>query len=91
MPIAYTRALINAALDGSLMHVPMQEDPVFGVHVPTRCSGVPETILQPRSTWSDQAAYDAKARHLAHAFQAHFAPLAEGLDTAVHAAGPTVS
>ena len=90
MPIAYTRALINAALDGNLGHVPMQEDPVFGIHIPTQCSGVPETILQPRSTWNDQVTYDTKARHLAHAFQEHFAPLAEGLDTAVRAAGPKV-
>jgi phosphoenolpyruvate carboxykinase (ATP) len=90
MPIAYTRALINAALDGSLIHAPMQEDAVFGVHIPTRCSGVPEIILQPRSTWRDQAAYDAQARQLARSFQEHFAPLAERLDTAVCVAGPKV-
>jgi phosphoenolpyruvate carboxykinase (ATP) len=90
LPIAYTRALINAALDSSLGDVPMQEDPVFRVHIPTRCSGVPDTLLQPRSTWTDQAAYDTQARHLAQAFQEHFAPLAQGVDTAVHAAGPNV-
>jgi phosphoenolpyruvate carboxykinase (ATP) len=90
LPIAYTRALINAVLNGSLMHAPMQEDAVFGVHVPTRCSGVPEAILQPRSTWSDQIAYDTKAHQLAHSFHEHFAPLAAGLDTAVYAAGPKV-
>jgi phosphoenolpyruvate carboxykinase (ATP) len=88
MPIAYTRALINAALNGGLLQTPMQEDAVFGVRVPTRCSDVPETILQPRNTWSDQAAYDTKARQLAHSFHEHFAPLADGLDTTVHAAGP---
>jgi phosphoenolpyruvate carboxykinase (ATP) len=90
MPIAYTRALISAALDGSLIHAPMQEDAVFGVHIPTRCSGIPETILHPRSTWRDQAAYDTKAHQLARSFQEHFAPLAERLDTAVHVAGPKV-
>jgi phosphoenolpyruvate carboxykinase (ATP) len=60
------------------------------MHVPTRCSGVPEAILQPRTTWSDQRAYDTKAHQLAHSFQEYFTPLAAGLDTAVHAAGPKV-
>jgi phosphoenolpyruvate carboxykinase (ATP) len=68
----------------------MQEDTVFGIHIPTQCSGVPKAILQPRETWSDQKAYDTKARQLAQSFQAYFTPLASGLDTAVHAAGPKV-
>ena len=68
----------------------MLQDPLFGVHIPTACPGVPETLLQPRCTWSDTAAYDAKAHQLAHSFQEHFTPLAEGLDAAVHAAGPNV-
>jgi phosphoenolpyruvate carboxykinase (ATP) len=90
MPIAYTRALIHAALSGNLQHAPMLEDPVFSVHIPTKCPGVPETILQPRHTWSDPAAYDAKARQLAHSFQKHFASLANGLDAAVRTAGPKI-
>jgi phosphoenolpyruvate carboxykinase (ATP) len=90
MPIAHTRALINAALNGSLLHAPMQEDSVFGIHIPTQCSEVPKAILQPRETWRDQKTYDTKARQLAQSFQAHFTPLASGLDTAVQAAGPKV-
>jgi phosphoenolpyruvate carboxykinase (ATP) len=90
MPIAYTRALIHAALNGSLQHAPMLQDPIFGVQIPTTCPGVPEALLQPRRTWSDTAAYDTKARQLARSFQEHFTPLAEGLDAAVHAAGPKV-
>jgi phosphoenolpyruvate carboxykinase (ATP) len=88
MPIAYTRTLIHAALDGKLQQVPMIDDPVFGIRIPTRCPSVPETILQPRRTWDDPTAYDARARQLARSFQEHFAPLAEGTEPAVCAAGP---
>ncbi|MEE8304431.1 MAG: phosphoenolpyruvate carboxykinase (ATP) [Candidatus Tectomicrobia bacterium] len=88
MPIAHTRALINAALDGSLKHAPMVEDSVFGIEIPTKCPGVPETILQPRNTWSDPSAYDAQAHQLAHSFKDHLRRLGDGLDAEVLAAGP---
>lgn len=88
MPIAHTRTLINAALDGSLQHAPMIEDAVFAVQIPTKCPGVPEDILQPRNTWHDTSAYDAKARQLAHSFKTHLAELGQGLSTDVLAAGP---
>ena len=88
MPIAHTRALINAALDGSLKHAPTVEDSVFGIEIPTKCPGVPETILQPRNTWSDPSAYDAQARQLAHSFKDHLRRLGDGLDAEVLAAGP---
>ncbi len=53
MPIDYTRALLNAALDGSLDGVPTRTDPNFGVQVPMACPGVPEDVLNPRGTWDD--------------------------------------
>src|SRR5436190_1666922 len=58
MKIAHTRALINAALSGALDKVPTRLDPMFNLHVPTACPGVPENVLTPRSTWKDTAAYD---------------------------------
>lgn len=90
MSIAHTRALISAALNGRLQHVPMVEDPIFGVHIPTTCPEVPDRVLQPRRIWNDTAAYEAKARQLAQSFHEHFAPLAHGMDDAVRAAGPKV-
>jgi phosphoenolpyruvate carboxykinase (ATP) len=90
MPIAYTRALINAALDGSLQRAPMVADPIFGMQVPTQCPGVPDQILQPRQTWSDKAQYDITAKDLAHRFHEHFKPLSYDMDEAVQAAGPKV-
>ena len=75
MSIAYTRAMVAAALDGSLANVETVPDPVFGVGVPVSCPGVPPEVLQPRSTWDDPAAYDAKARELAEALPRQFRPV----------------
>ena len=88
MPIAYTRAMIAAALRGELAGVPTRTDPIFGVEVPRTCPGVPENVLDPRSTWADGAAYDAQARRLAGMFAQNFERYAGGVGEAVRAAGP---
>jgi phosphoenolpyruvate carboxykinase (ATP) len=87
-PLAHTRALLRAVLSGELNDVPCQVDPVFGVRVPERCPGVPSALLQPRHTWRDPAAYDAKARQLANLFQANFEKYAAKATPEVTAAGP---
>jgi len=89
MKIGYTRAMVRAALDGSLRDVPTVQDPVFGLHVPESCPGVPSEVLQPRETWSDKAAYDAAAVDLARRFRENFEEYADAADPAVLAAGPT--
>lgn len=65
IPIRYTRSMIQAALNGALHGVEYRQDPVFGLHVPAQCPGVPSELLEPRSTWGDLAAYDTQARMLA--------------------------
>jgi phosphoenolpyruvate carboxykinase (ATP) len=89
--LAHTRAIIDAIHSGELAEVSMKAEPVFGLSVPARCPGVPVEILQPRSTWSKPAAYDAKALHLAKLFAANFANYADGVTAEVLAAGPRVS
>jgi phosphoenolpyruvate carboxykinase (ATP) len=91
MPIKVTRALLNAALDGSLKHAPMVIDPNFGFEVPTECEGVPTEILNPRETWADKAAYDAKARHLVNLFIQNFAKFEDYVDEKIRAAAPTAA
>ena len=88
MPIKVTRALLNAALDGSLKHATMVVDPNFGFEVPSSCAGVPTEILNPRETWADKAAYDAKARHLVELFISNFAKFEEYVDEKIRAAAP---
>jgi phosphoenolpyruvate carboxykinase (ATP) len=88
MKIAYTRAMVSAALNGSLRDVPTEPDPIFGVHVPVACPGVPPEVLQPRNTWADKSAYDRKARELASRFTENFKQFASAVDPEVVAAGP---
>ncbi len=88
MPLAHTRALVRAALNGTLAGADFVPDPVFGMQVPAACPGVPARILRPRETWPDPAAYDARARQLATLFQANFAAYADQVPEAVRRAGP---
>jgi phosphoenolpyruvate carboxykinase (ATP) len=91
MPIEHTRALLNAALEGRLDDVDYEEDPVFGVAVPTNCEGVPPELLSPRQTWDDPAAYDAKAADLAKRFHANFEQFEDQVSKEVKEAGPRSS
>ncbi|MBX9780968.1 MAG: phosphoenolpyruvate carboxykinase (ATP) [Chitinophagaceae bacterium] len=90
MKLSYTRAMITAALEGKLDHVAYAVHPVFGMQVPQTCSGVPENILNPRSTWSDPAAYDATAKSLATQFVKNFEKYAAGVEEEILAAAPIV-
>jgi phosphoenolpyruvate carboxykinase (ATP) len=89
--LAYTRAMINAALSGELAAVETTTDPVFGLHVPTHCPNVPSELLQPRETWEDKAAYDRQANEVASLFVEHFQPFAEQVPQSVCDAGPRLT
>jgi phosphoenolpyruvate carboxykinase (ATP) len=88
MKIAHTRAMIRAALSGALDNVTFDRDPIFSVEVPRECTGVPPAVLNPRSTWSDPAAYDRQARILARMFTDNFQAFAAQVPEDVRAAGP---
>ena len=91
LPIPYTRAMVNAALDGRLEDVPTWHDPVFGVEVPENCPDVPAEILRPRDTWRDPAAYDAQAAKLARMFHDNFQNYTEEVSERIAAAGPALT
>ena len=86
MPIRATRALLTAALDGSLNRVEFRKDPNFGFEVPVAVPGVDAQLLDPRQTWADPAAYDAQARKLVSMFSDNFAQYADKIDDDVRAA-----
>jgi phosphoenolpyruvate carboxykinase (ATP) len=91
MDIAHTRAMVRAAINGSLATTGTRIDPVFGVEVPLTCPDVPASFLDPRSTWADKAAYDRQAAALAAMFAANFAAYADGVSDEIRDAGPVVS
>lgn len=88
MRLAHTRAMVRAALDGSLDGVPAAPEPVFGLAVPDAVPGVPAEILLPRRTWPDPAAYDAQAARVASMFRQNFAQFAGQVSAEVREAGP---
>jgi phosphoenolpyruvate carboxykinase (ATP) len=87
MPIKATRALLDAALSGELAGVEFRTDPVFGLAVPVSVPGVAGGLLNPRLTWSDPTAYDAKAAELAGMFRKNFERFGD-VSPSVAAAGP---
>jgi len=72
MAIAHTRAMVNAALEGTLKNSAYSTEPFFGLAVPTSVPGVPAEVLNPRNAWADKAAYDAQAKTLAGLFASNF-------------------
>jgi phosphoenolpyruvate carboxykinase (ATP) len=87
MPLPYTRAIVNAAIDGLLDTAETFQEPAFGFHVPTAVPGVPPQILNQRETWPDTAAYDAQAAALARMFKENFAQFADMVSAEVSKAG----
>ncbi|QQV75848.1 phosphoenolpyruvate carboxykinase [Sphingomonas aliaeris] len=88
MPIKATRALLNAALDGSLNDAEFRTDPNFGFKVPVSVPGVDSAILDPRETWANKAEYDATAAKLVDLFVENFAQFADHVDEGVRQAAP---
>ncbi len=70
--IAYTRAMITAALNGQLDSVTYKPHPIFEMLVPQSCPGVPDNLLNPSGTWADKQAYDKTAADLAEKFKANY-------------------
>lgn len=86
--IKYTRALLNAALEGGLDNVKYVKDPVFGFEVPTKCAGVPDEVLNPASSWSDKKLYMSKYQQLGSLFIENFKKFQSKCPAEVRAAGP---
>jgi phosphoenolpyruvate carboxykinase (ATP) len=88
MKLSNTRAMITAALNGELDNVDYAPHNVFGMEIPQSCPNVPAEILNPRNTWSDKEAYDAKANQLASEFTKNFEKYASMANDETKAAAP---
>ncbi len=88
--IAYTRALLNAALSGDLLKGEFYTDPIFGFQVPKACEGVPSGVLNPADSWPSKEEYMQRYKQLAYRFVENFKKFAEGCPPEVAKAGPKV-
>jgi phosphoenolpyruvate carboxykinase (ATP) len=86
MSIQHTRALLRAALDGSLAQGDFVRDPFFGLMMPKSVPGIPDHVLNPRESWADKAAYDATAKNLVSLFEKNFETFAGAVGEDVKAA-----
>ncbi|HQS95555.1 MAG: phosphoenolpyruvate carboxykinase (ATP) [Novosphingobium sp. 17-62-19] len=91
MPIKATRALLNAALDGSLNNATFKKDPNFGFEVPVEVAGVDTKLLDPRGAWADGEEYDKTAQELVRKFVDNFHQFAEHVDQSVRDAAPVTA
>ncbi len=88
--LSYTRAMITAALNSELNDVEFEQHPIFKMLIPKKCNNVPSEILNPRSTWTDTAAYDSTANKLAVEFIKNFEKYAAGVSEEILASAPIV-
>ncbi len=86
--IRYTRALLNAALNGKLAKVEYYRDPIFGFEVPKTCLDVPDSVLQPWSSWPSREDYDKRYKDLAARFRENFKKFEDGTPQEIIEAGP---
>ncbi len=90
MPIAATRALLAAVLDGSLRRAKFRTDPFFGFAVPVAVAGVEAKLLDPRSTWGDARGYDEAATRLVAMFAANFEKFEHHVGADIRSASPAM-
>lgn len=90
MKLAYTRRMLNEALEGNLNDVEFVTEPVFGLEIPTHVEGVPDKVLNPKDTWDNKSDYDAKARELANMFKENFKKFADQASDEILQAGPKI-
>jgi len=88
--IRYTRALLNAALNGELDDVKYKKDPVFGFEMPTECPDVPSDVLDPSTSWNDKKEYDRRYKDLAMRFIQNFGKFEDQTPKEVMDAGPKI-
>src|SRR6056297_224019 len=88
--LSYTRAIVDAVLDGSLSEVEYQTDDAFGFSIPRSCEGVDSKILVPRNAWGDKNAYDEQAKKLGGLFNNNFKKYKDESSEEILKAGPNV-
>ena len=88
MKLAYTRAMVSAALNGDFDNVEFKHHDVFNVDYPTSCPNVPDEMLDARGMWADKDAYDAQANKLAKLFEDNFSKKYPNMPAHIAAAGP---
>ncbi|NND08759.1 MAG: phosphoenolpyruvate carboxykinase (ATP) [Saprospiraceae bacterium] len=89
--LKYTRAIIDAIHNGSFDQCDTIIEPHFGLHIPTKCPGVPDNVLDPKETWENKADYDITMNKLVELFNENFEQFKVNVNKEIIGAGPTVA
>ena len=90
MKIGVTRSIIDAIHDGSLVEEETETLPVFGLHVPKKCTNVPDELMIPKNSWKDKKEYDLQLNKLAGMFIKNFEKYSKDVSSSVLQAGPQI-
>ncbi len=90
IPLANTRAMIHAVLNGVLDRVPMRKDEWFNLDTPLSCPGVPDALLNPYETWKDKQAFQQTVTQLIQKFDQNFQKYRNSVSPEIYQAGPNV-
>ena len=88
MKLKYPRAMVTAALNGSIEKSEFIHDDIFNVDIPKEIQDCPSDILNPRDTWKDKSAYDEQAKKLANMFKENFEKKYPHMPEDIKNAGP---
>ena len=86
--LKYTRAIIDAIHDGSLIECKWEDEPIFGLTIPQACPNVPTEILNPINVWPEPSAFEKTAATLAEKFTENFQQYKDNVAPEVRNAGP---
>jgi len=90
MKLKYTRAIIDSIHSGELANVPYETLPIFNFQIPTKCTGCPSELLNPRSTWKNPEEFDTKLKNLAQMFKKNFAQYTDEKSKQIALSGPQI-
>ncbi|MET4084165.1 phosphoenolpyruvate carboxykinase (ATP) [Pedobacter sp. UYP30] len=91
IPLAFTRSMIKAAMNGDLNKCSYRKHAVLHLQMPERCPDVPTEMLSPVNQWSDKEAYLYAAYKLSDLFRDNFRQYVDLASSEVKAAQPGVS
>ncbi|CAO1634532.1 unnamed protein product [Sympodiomycopsis kandeliae] len=89
-PLKYTRAIIDAIHSGELAKAEYENFETFNLQVPKKVTNVPSELLQPRTAWNNDGAFDNEVKKLATMFNDAFETYKTGVTAEVINAGPKI-